>query len=167
MLCAGQGGAFVLFAFIGAPMSQTIYGMILMGWINTALDASLAAHQAINWGGMLGAGIFGGLGMGVSAWYQGVIGAAAADAMAETGKGFGNYLMTLGIIETLAILVLVFIPPAFRLAGGGVVSSHPASAVIPFCTAVSVIVVQFHWCAQATMAGRRVPIARSFRHACG
>ena len=38
--------------------------------------------------------------------------------MAETGKGFGNYLMTLGIIETLAILVLVFIPPAFRLAGG-------------------------------------------------
>jgi V/A-type H+-transporting ATPase subunit K len=100
-------------------MSQTIYGMILMGWINTALDASLAAHQAINWGGMLGAGIFGGLGMGVSAWYQGVIGAAASDAMAETGKGFGNYLMTLGIIETLAILVLVFIPPAFRLAGGG------------------------------------------------
>ncbi len=118
--CYAQDKAapFVLFAFIGAPMSQTIYGMILMGWINTALDAALAAHQAVNWGGMLGAGIFGGLGMGVSAWYQGVIGAAAADAMAETGKGFGNYLMTLGIIETLAILVLVFIPPAFRLAGG-------------------------------------------------
>ncbi len=118
--CYAQDKAapFVLFAFIGAPMSQTIYGMILMGWINTAIDASLAAQQAINWGGMLGAGIFGGLGMGVSAWYQGVIGAAASDAMAETGKGFGNYLMTLGIIETLAILVLVFIPPAFRLAGG-------------------------------------------------
>lgn len=109
---------FVLLAFVGAPMSQTIYGMILMGWINAALDAALVANQAINWGGMLGAGIFGGVAMGVSAWYQGVIGASAADAMAETGKGFGNYLMTLGIVETLAILVLVFIPPAFRLAGG-------------------------------------------------
>ncbi len=45
--CYAQDKAapFVLFAFIGAPMSQTIYGMILMGWINTALDASLAAHQ--------------------------------------------------------------------------------------------------------------------------
>ena len=67
---------------------------------------------------MLGAGLFGGLGQGVSSWYQGVIGASSADAMAETGKGFCNYLMTLCIIETLSILVLVFIPPAFRLAGG-------------------------------------------------
>ena len=32
---------FILFAFIGAPMSQTIYGMILMGWINTAIDAAM------------------------------------------------------------------------------------------------------------------------------
>jgi V/A-type H+-transporting ATPase subunit K len=109
---------FILFAFIGAPMTQTIYGMILMGWINAAIDAALKAGTAVNWGGALGAGLFGGLGIGVSAWYQGVIGAAGADAMAETGKGFGNYLMTLGVIETLAILVLVFVPPAFRLAGG-------------------------------------------------
>ena len=51
---------------------------------------------------MISAGIFGGLAIGVSAWYQGVIGAAASDAQAETGKGFGNYLMALGIIETVA-----------------------------------------------------------------
>ena len=118
--CYAQNKAapFILFAFIGAPMSQTIYGMILMGWINTAIDAAIKAGLDVNWGGALGAGVFGGLGIGISAWYQGVIGAGASDAMVETGKGFGNYLMTLGIIETLAILVLVFIPPAFRLAGG-------------------------------------------------
>lgn len=118
--CYAQNKAapFILFAFIGAPMSQTIYGMILMGWINTAIDTAMKAGLDVNWGGALGAGIFGGLGIGISAWYQGVIGAGASDAMTETGKGFGNYLMVLGIIETLAILVLVFIPPAFRLAGG-------------------------------------------------
>ena len=118
--CYAQNKAapFILFAFIGAPMSQTIYGMILMGWINTAIDAAMKAGLDVNWGGALGAGLFGGLGIGISAWYQGVIGAGASDAMTETGKGFGNYLMVLGIIETLAILVLVFIPPAFRLAGG-------------------------------------------------
>ena len=30
-------------------------------------------------------------------------------AMAETGKGFGNYLMVLGVIETVALFVMVFI----------------------------------------------------------
>jgi len=40
---------------------------------------------------------------------QGKAGAAASDAMAETGKGFGNYLMVLGVIETVALFVMVFI----------------------------------------------------------
>jgi V/A-type H+-transporting ATPase subunit K len=44
----------------------------------------------------------------LSAWYQGKAGASAADAMGETGKGFGNYIMVLGIIETVAIFVMVF-----------------------------------------------------------
>ena len=34
--------------------------------------------------------------------------AAAADAFAETGKGFANQLMALGIVETVAIFVLAF-----------------------------------------------------------
>ena len=62
---------------------------------------------------MLIGGIFGGLRMGVSAWFQGLAGAAGADALAETGQGFGNYLMTLGVIETVALFVLVFIRGAF------------------------------------------------------
>ena len=46
--------------------------------------------------------------MGVSAWMQGKAGAAAADAYAETGKGAGNYFMVIGIIESVALFVMVF-----------------------------------------------------------
>lgn len=108
--CFAQNKAapFILFAFVGAPMSQTIYGMILM---NKMAGLAAAAGFA-NWAGLLGAGVFGGLGIGASAWWQGVAGAAASDAMAETGKGFGNYLMVLGIIETVALFVLVFVNKA-------------------------------------------------------
>jgi V/A-type H+-transporting ATPase subunit K len=95
---------FMLLAFIGAPLSQTIYGMIIMNKILAAAVASPA-----NWLGLVGVGAFGGLAMGASAWLQGVAGAAASDALGETGQGAGNYLMALGIIETVAIFVLVFI----------------------------------------------------------
>jgi F0F1-type ATP synthase membrane subunit c/vacuolar-type H+-ATPase subunit K len=57
---------------------------------------------------ILGIGLLGGLGIGVSAWFQGTTGAVAADAFAETGKGFGTYLMVLGLTETVAIFVMVF-----------------------------------------------------------
>lgn len=141
-----KSAPFMLLAFIGAPLSQTIYGMIIMNKIVAALDFTsylkadvikaardsavaasssdwvslvppdaLAAAKAAagaaagNWEPMLAAGIFGGLAMGASAWLQGVAGAAASDALAETGQGAANYLMALGIIETVAIFVLVFI----------------------------------------------------------
>jgi V/A-type H+-transporting ATPase subunit K len=118
--CYAQNKAapFVLVTFVGAPLSQTIYGMILMNQIAAKVAAAgqaageiVAADVAAasNWPAMLGIGCFGGIAMGMSAWYQGVIGASAADAMAETGKGFGNYLMALGIIETVALFVMVFI----------------------------------------------------------
>ncbi|MBA7649646.1 hypothetical protein ES703_57443 [subsurface metagenome] len=47
--------------------------------------------------------------MGFSAWLQGKAGACASDALAETGKGFGNYIMVLGLIETVALFVMVFL----------------------------------------------------------
>ncbi|HBA83467.1 MAG TPA: V-type ATP synthase subunit K [Verrucomicrobia bacterium] len=95
---------FILVTFIGAPMSQTIYGFILM---NKMIEL-LSTGNVANFGLMLGAGLLGGLGIGASAWFQGKAGAAGADAMAETNQGFGNYLMTLGVIETVALLVMVF-----------------------------------------------------------
>ncbi len=91
---------FILAVFIGAPLSQTIYGMIVMNAIVTSVNKGVF---------LLMSGLFGGLAIGMSAWMQGVIGAAAADAMAETGKGFGNYLIALGIAETVALFVMVFI----------------------------------------------------------
>ena len=105
-----QAAPFVLITFIGAPLSQTIYGMILMGWM---VETAKSATAAQNWATMLIGGICGGLGIGVSAWFQGFAGAAGADALAETGQGFGNYLMTLGVIETVALFVLVFIRSSF------------------------------------------------------
>jgi len=90
---------FIMLAFVGAPLTQTIYGMIVM---NALID--LAQKGQYMWG----IGIFSGIATGLSALYQGKAGASAADAMGETGKGFGNYLMVLGIIETVAIFVMVF-----------------------------------------------------------
>ena len=110
--CYAQSKAapFILITFIGAPLSQTIYGMILMLQINGAIDAMVADGATfIGWPMLLSAGIFGGLGMAASAAFQGKAGAAGADALTETGQGFGNYLMTIGIVETVALFVLVFL----------------------------------------------------------
>ena len=103
-----KAAPFLLAAFVGAPLSQTIYGMILMG--NIVKAATLAANFPV----LLGAGLLGGLAMGLSAWLQGKAGAAAADSLAETGQGFGNYLMVLGVIETVALFVMVFITQAIK-----------------------------------------------------
>jgi V/A-type H+-transporting ATPase subunit K len=92
---------FMMIAFVGAPLTQTVYGFILM-------NALKAASGRMDPGCLLGIGIFGGLAMGVSAWYQGKAGAAAADAFAETGKGFGNYIMVIGLVETVALFIMVF-----------------------------------------------------------
>jgi V/A-type H+-transporting ATPase subunit K len=85
--------------------------MILMNQIaaKCVTTGEGAAAAVANWPAMIGIGALGGIALGLSAWIQGRIGAAAADAMAETGKGFGNYLMALGIIETVALFAMVFL----------------------------------------------------------
>ena len=90
---------FLLVAFVGAPLTQTIYGFILMGQIQGSAVSLIVK---------LGAGVLGGVAMGFSAWFQGKAGAAASDALAETGKGVANYFIVLGIIETVALFVMVF-----------------------------------------------------------
>lgn len=105
---------FMLVAFVGAPLSQTIYGFILLGQIVKSAEAGAP------WMALVGAGLAGGLAMGASAAYQGRAGAAAADALGETGQGMANYLMVLGIVETVALFVLAFI--------GKVIAFTPAVA---------------------------------------
>jgi V/A-type H+-transporting ATPase subunit K len=90
---------FLLLSFVGAPITQTLYGMILM------FTMFGKAHVGPP---LLILGCFSGLAIGLSAYYQGLAGAAAADAQAETGQGLTNYLAALGIIETVAIFTMVF-----------------------------------------------------------
>jgi V/A-type H+-transporting ATPase subunit K len=93
---------FIMLAFVGAPLSQTIYGMILRNAVKTANWPQGSEMQ------QLILGLVAGLGLAVSAWYQGKAGASASDALGETGKGFGNYIMVLGVVETVALFVLAF-----------------------------------------------------------
>ena len=92
-----------MIVFIGAPITQTFYGWIVMLKLIELADAGAACYAVWGWG------LFGGIAIGVSAWMQGKIAAAAADAFADTGQGFANYLIALGIIESVAIFVMVFI----------------------------------------------------------
>lgn len=107
----GKAAPFILLVFIGAPLSQTIYGLLLLLAFN---KMALLESAGAMWPAVLGAGIIGGIAMGVSAWYQGKAGASGADALAETGQGFGNYLTTLGIIETVALFVMIFVQMALK-----------------------------------------------------
>jgi len=98
----GKQAPFLLLSFVGAPLTQTLYGMILM-----FVMLGRAANGAPGLPLML-IGVFAGLAIGVSAWLQGRCAAAAADAQGETGQGFTNYFAAIGIIETVAIFTMVF-----------------------------------------------------------
>jgi V/A-type H+-transporting ATPase subunit K len=103
---------FILVTFVGAPLSQTIYGMILMTTMLRIAETRAADGVAVGWPAALAVGLLGGAAMAASAWLQGRVGAAAADALGETGQGFGNYLMAIGVVETVALFVLVFLQAA-------------------------------------------------------
>jgi len=91
--------SFLLVAFTAAPLTQTIYGFIVM---NNMLSITLGGQY------LWGVGLFAGAAIGLSAYWQGKCAAVACDAMGETGKGFGNYMVVLGMTETVALLVMVF-----------------------------------------------------------
>ncbi len=91
--------SFMLVVFVAAPLTQTVYGMIIMRQI-----MAIANKGQYLWsiGGLAG------LAIGLSAFWQGKCAACACDAMGETDKGFGNYLVVLGMTETVALLVMAF-----------------------------------------------------------
>jgi V/A-type H+-transporting ATPase subunit K len=92
-----------LLAFGGAPLTQTFYGFIL--GLLFMKPAAIANPE--NGSLYLGIGIASGLAIAFSAIAQGQAGAAGADATGETGKGFVNYMMIVGICETIAIFAMV------------------------------------------------------------
>ena len=96
----GKNAPFQLTILTGVPMSQTFYGMVLMN--------SIVTIGVQYWMAALALGILGGLGIGASAAYQGRAAAGACDSFAETNQGFANNLLALGVVETIAIFVMVF-----------------------------------------------------------
>jgi V/A-type H+-transporting ATPase subunit K len=90
---------FILTVFAGAPLTQTIYGFLLMQQM---------VNSTKNAGFLLGLGIASGLAMAFSAIAQGKAGAAGSDALGETGKGFAQYIMVVGLCETVALFAMVF-----------------------------------------------------------
>ena len=90
---------FILTVFAGAPLTQTIYGFLLMqSMISSERDGMF----------LLALGIFSGLAIALSAVFQGKAGAAGSAALGETGKGFVQYIMVVGLCETVALFVMVF-----------------------------------------------------------
>ena len=96
---ANKAAPFILTVFAGAPLTQTIYGFLLMQQMKGS-----SADPAF----LLGLGIASGVAMALSAYVQGKAGAAGADALAETGKGFSQYITVVGLCETVALFALVF-----------------------------------------------------------
>lgn len=97
----GKPAPFIMVAFSGAPLTQTIYGFLLMNFIKSAANDGNGLL-------CLFTGLLGGLAIGMSALFQGKVAASSADALGETGKGTANYFIVIGIIETVALFTLVF-----------------------------------------------------------
>jgi ATP synthase subunit C. len=90
---------FILVAFAGAPLTQTIYGFLLMSTMLKSVKDSWF---------LLGVGVICGLAIGASAVAQGMASASGSDALGETGKGFSQYITIVGLCETVALFVMVF-----------------------------------------------------------
>ena len=104
-----KAASFMLVVFVAAPLTQTVYGMIVMRRL-----MEIANKGVFLWS----IGAFSGLAIGLSAFWQGKCAACACDAMGETDKGFGNYLVVLGMTETVALLVMAFTLMLLGIVGG-------------------------------------------------
>ena len=106
---AGKPLNFSYIILTGMPLSQTIYGFILMlvGLSGVVYNPDLLAANA---GALLTIGLAGGLAEMFSAWMQGVIGAAGCRAMSESeGKGLVFIIIAMGIVETVGLFGFVFL----------------------------------------------------------
>ncbi|MGF7109089.1 ATP synthase subunit K [Treponema pedis] len=92
---------FLMLTYAGAPLTQTIYGFILM----LAMKGKV---ETLDPWFLFGLGVVCGCGIAGSAIAQGKASAAAADSFGETGKGFAQYLMIVGLCETVALFVMGF-----------------------------------------------------------
>ena len=102
---AGKPISFTYVIFVAAPLSQTLYAMIVMGQMKSAI--SLAETNA---GLLFGIGLACGIGELLSAYGQGKIGAAACRCLSEgEGKGLAFLIIAIGVVETVGIFSFAFL----------------------------------------------------------
>ena len=98
---ANKPAPMTLLAFVGFPLTEVFYGFILMrammGVVITEANAGL----------LLSIGIGSGVAIAFTAIAEGWVGAAAADALSDTGKGFASFIAVVGICETVALFAMV------------------------------------------------------------
>jgi V/A-type H+-transporting ATPase subunit K len=105
---AGKALNFTYIVLTGMPLSQTIYGFILM--LVVFSGAVYEPGVGANGGALLSIGIGGGLAQLFSAWMQGKIGAAGCRTLSEgEGKGFVFIIIAMGIAETVGLFGFVFL----------------------------------------------------------
>lgn len=105
---AGKALNFSYIILTGMPLSQTIYGFILMlvGLSGLVYEPEVLAENS---GALLTIGLAGGLAELFSAWMQGLIGAAGCRALSEgEGKGLVFIIIAMGIVETVGLFGFVF-----------------------------------------------------------
>ena len=104
---AGSRLWFNYIIFVGAPITQTFYAMVVMSQMAKVLANPALVAQ--NGGLLLGIGIATGLGEWFSAWGQGLVGAAACRMLSEgEHKGLAFLLIAIGIIESVGVFTMVF-----------------------------------------------------------
>ncbi len=104
----GKPMNFLYVALTGMPLSQTIYGFVLMlALLNGKVYDPIFMAQ--NGGAIFSIGLACGLGELFSAWMQGQIGAAGVRAMSEAdGKPFTFTIIAMGIAETVGLFACFF-----------------------------------------------------------
>ena len=97
---ANRPAPMTLLAFVGLPLTEVFYGFILM-------NQMIGVARPENNGLLLGIGVSAGLAMAAVGFAEGYAGAAAADAITDTGKGFAQNIAVIGIVETVALFTMV------------------------------------------------------------
>jgi len=103
----GKSLNFKYIVLTGMPLSQTIYGFVLMiALLSEAVYGDVVATYP---GAIFSIGLACGLGELFSAWMQGVIGAAGVRSMSEgEGKPFIFCIIAMGIAETVGLFAAFF-----------------------------------------------------------
>ena len=105
----GKQPSFTYIIMVAAPLSQTIYGAMLM-LIGLRSPVYAAGAAAMNAGALVSIALAGGVAELISAWMQGKIGAGFIRALLDNeGQGLAFMIIALGIVETVGLFAFVFL----------------------------------------------------------